>query len=282
MLIDALSYVFGMATLLLIAIPGIARAAGEKKEGVLHEALIGWRYVRGRVSLLGLLTVYGVNNFVFAIACVLIAPLLLSFSNPVLLGLQYAISGCGLLLGGALMTALGGPKKQANGVLLYSILGGVFLAVHGLRPSYVLVTAAGFVLFMMLPVISASNASLWQRKVPSQLHGRCFAIQQLLLHAVTAIGYCVAGPLSDRVFEPLFGPHGTLAGSVGAVIGIGPGRGIAFVFILLGALMTLVAAWAWSVPAIRHADDMEEAPAEAAGAPLAIEGEQASASGVSA
>lgn len=261
LLIDASTFAVGIVTLLLVTIPRAPANTGAAPESVLREAVIGWRYVHGRPGLLGLLKVYGYNHFVFAIASVLIAPLLLSFSTPERVGMQYAISGCGLLLGGLAMTMSGGPKKRINGVLVFSMLGGVFLAVHGLHPTFLLVAAAGFVLFTMLPAIDASNNSLWQSKVPPQLLGRCFAIQDLVLNVAMAIGYCLAGPLSDYVFGPALLENGWLADSVGSVIGVGPGRGIGLMFVLLGVSMSLVALWAYGVPAIRRIDELEDVAA---------------------
>jgi DHA3 family macrolide efflux protein-like MFS transporter len=257
--LDALTFAVGVATLAAAFIPRPAPIARENREGLLREALIGWRYVHERPGLMGLLAIYGSNNFVFSVATVLIAPLLLSFSDPKRLGMQYAISGSGLMLGGIAMTAWGGPRKRINGVLAFSLFAGVLLAAHAIRPSFTLVAVAGFVLFLMLPVIAASRNSLWQSKVPAGLQGRCFAIQQVLLNVVTVLGYCLAGPLSQYVFEPLLAKGGPLAGSVGLLIGVGPGRGIGLMFIALGVFMTLTAIIAYSVPAIRQIDELPDA-----------------------
>jgi hypothetical protein len=48
-----------------------------------------------------------------------------------------------------------------------------------------------------------------------------------------------AGPLADKVFEPWLSVHGLLAGTVGRIIGVGPGRGMGFMFIILGAMAGL-------------------------------------------
>jgi MFS family permease len=256
---DAMTFVVGFGTLTLATIPRIARAVRKEQIGALADATEGWRYVRERPGLTGLLTIYGTNYFVFAMACVLIAPLLLSFATPTLLGIQYAIGGVGLFIGGLVMTAFGGPRKRAHGVLLYSALSGIALALHGVWPSFALVTAAGFVLFLLMPVINASSAALWQTKVPADLQGRCFAIQHLVFYLVTAAGYLLAGPLSDLVFEPALAEHGALAWSVGTLIGTGPGRGIGLMFILLGATMSAVALAAARLPAIRQVDELPDA-----------------------
>lgn len=259
--LDALTFLAGVVTLAMASIPRHAAITTESREGLLSEAAMGWRYVSARPSLVGMLAISGWNNLLFSMACVVIAPLLLSFANPQLLGMQYAISGVGLLLGGFAMVAWGGPRKRVHGVLFFSCVGGLCLAATGARPSFLLAAAAGFVLFLVIPVIAASGSSLWQSKVPSALQGRCFAIQRILFSLATIMGYCLAGPLSESVFEPLLKRDGPLAGSVGAIIGAGTGRGTGFMFIVMGAFMTLFALGAWCVPAIRNIDEMADASA---------------------
>jgi len=259
LILDALTFLVGLATLVAARIPRPVPAAAKNRQGLFQEAAIGWRYVHERPGLMGLMAIYGSNQLWFSIACIVIAPLLLSFGDPTRLGLQYAITGIGLLLGGIAMAAWGGPRKRIHGVLAFSALAGLCLAVHGFRPSFMLVAVAGFVFFLMLPVIAASSNSLWQTKVPVHLQGRCFAMQRVLFHVTTLIGYCAAGPLAQYVFEPLLTKHGGLAGSVGSVIGVGPGRGFALMFITLGTLMTLIAVAAYSIPAIRNIDELADA-----------------------
>lgn len=255
--LDAVSFLVGVAALVVSRIPPVS-ASRQNRPGLLREAVIGWRYVHERPGLMGLLAIYGSNNFLFSVARVVIAPLLLSFTSPARLGMQYAISGSGLLLGGVAMTVWGGPRKRVNGVLIFSALAGVCAVAHGLRPSFTLIAVAGFVLFLMLPVIAASSSSLWQAKVPAGLQGRCFAMQRAVFYASTLLGYFLAGSASEHVFEPLLAKGGPLAGSVGLIIGVGPGRGLGLMFITLGTVMTLVAITAYSVPAIRQIDEMAD------------------------
>jgi MFS transporter, DHA3 family, macrolide efflux protein len=259
MTVDALTFGVGVATLAAAHIPRAVSSARQNREGLLREAVIGWRYVHERPGLKGLVGLVAWNKFLFSICCVIVAPLLLSFSTPARLGMQYAISGSGLLVGGIAIAALGGPRKRIHGVLAFSILGGVCMAAHGLRPSFGLIAVAGFILFLMLPVISSSNNSIWQTKVPGGLQGRCFAIQRLVFNTSTVLGFCLAGPLSKYVFQPLLEKGGPLAGSVGMLIGVGPGRGLGLMFIALGTLMSSVAIAAYSLPAIRDIDQMPDA-----------------------
>jgi len=66
------------------------------------------------------------------------------------------------------------------------------------------------------------------------------------------LSYLVAGPLADRVFEPLLMPGGPLAGSVGRILGVGKGRGIALMLILTGFFIILVVALASRSPRLMH------------------------------
>lgn len=256
---DALTFVIGVATLALARIPQSGTVSRGARQSLFREAAMGWRYVLELPGLMGLLIVFGSNNFLLSMAGVVIAPLLLSFSDPARLGVQYAISGTGWLLGGIALTVWGGPRKLVDGVLAFWTLAGICLAAHGLRPSFTLAAIAGFLCFLMVPVAAASNNSIWQAKVPAELQGRCFATQRVLLQAATLSAFCLAGPLSEKLFEPLLRRGGPLAGSVGLIIGVGAGRGLGLMFITLGTLMTLISLAAYSIPAIRQIDDLVEA-----------------------
>lgn len=270
LIVDALTFVIGVIALCFARVPRPLRSA-EAEQSLWREAATGFRYVHDRPGLYGLLLVFGATNFLFGIASIAITPLVLSFADAALLGVQMAVGGCGLLLGGLAMSTWGGPKRRIHGVLGFSLAAGVLLAVHGLAPSFALVLVAGFGFFLTLPVLNASNAALWQSKVPADLQGRCFAIQRVLSEAAMPLGYCLAGPLAERVFEPLMAPGGALAGTVGAWIGVGPGRGLGLMFIVLGVLMTAVAASAYAVRAIRRIEDeLPDAPILATGSAAGV------------
>ena len=263
LLIDALTFVIGALALYLARVPRPARTTPPEEENLWREAATGFRYVRDRPGLRGLLAVLGLSNFFFGIGSIAITPLVLSIANgsEAMLGLQMSIGCSGLLVGGVIMSLWGGPRSRIHCVLGFTLLAGLFIALHGLAPSFALVTAAGFALFLTIPFTNSANAALWQSKVPAELQGRCFAIQRVLSEAAMPLGYCLAGPLAEHVFEPLLMPGGALAATVGGWIGTGPGRGLGLMFIVLGALMMLVAIGAYGVRAIRRIEgDLPDAP----------------------
>ena len=272
----ALVVVTGLLALVWARIPRPKRTVDDGEQGLWHEAATGFAYVRERRGLFGLLVVFGLSNFMFGIASIAITPLILSLADPALLGMQMAIGGVGLLIGGLAMSTWGGPSRRVVGMLGFSMLAGVFLAAHGLRPSFALVVVAGFLFFLSVPIINASNATLWQSKVPADLQGRCFAIQRVLSESAMPVAFCLAGPLAEHVFEPLMAADGPLAGSIGLLIGTGPGRGLGLMFIVLGLAMVAIAAVAWSVRSIRNVEDeLPDAPVAAEPvAPAAPVGEE--------
>ena len=69
------------------------------------------------------------------------------------------------------------------------------------------------------------------------------------------LAYLIAGPLADRVFEPLLAPGGPLAPSVGQLLGTGPGRGIGLLFIIMGIIKALVSIGGYLYPRIRLVED---------------------------
>jgi DHA3 family macrolide efflux protein-like MFS transporter len=240
-LLDFATFLVAIVSLLAVAIPNPPRESGETpatpRRPLLVEAKDGWIYIRERNGLLGILALASVINFAIGLVQTLITPLILSFASPAVLGVVLSIAGSGMLLGSLLMAVWGGPRRQVMGMLGFLAVQGVTLVGGGLRPSPVLVGASAFLYLICLPIIISCSQSIWQKKVPPAMLGRIFAIRQMTSAAALPIAYLLAGPLSDRLFEPLLAVHGPLAGTLGRVIGVGPGRGIGLLFIALGLLL---------------------------------------------
>jgi MFS transporter, DHA3 family, macrolide efflux protein len=60
------------------------------------------------------------------------------------------------------------------------------------------------------------------------------------------LAFLIAGPLAETIFEPLLAVGGPLATSVGMFIGVGPGRGIAPIFVLMGIPPILAAVFGYA------------------------------------
>ena len=66
------------------------------------------------------------------------------------------------------------------------------------------------------------------------------------------LAFLIAGPLADNVFEPLLAVDGPLANSVGQIIGVGPGRGMAFMLVVFGIAIIAIAIAAYQYRPLRN------------------------------
>jgi MFS transporter, DHA3 family, macrolide efflux protein len=274
-LIDVVTFLVAVSTLLVVRVPRPAVSAeGSAARGnLLREAAAGWTYIRLRTGLLALLALLAATNFSMGIMQVLVAPMVLAFSSAAVLGRVLSIAGLGMLAGSILMSIWGGPRRRVAGILALLFFQGLSLIVGGLRPSALLITAAGFVFLFAAPLLLGTSQVLWQSKVPPDLQGRVFAMRRLVAWSAAPLAYLIAGPLADRVFEPLLVPGGPLADSVGRWLGVGEGRGIGLLHVVLGSLVILTVAVAARLPRLRRLE--EEIPdAIPAGPPRSEDGRE--------
>lgn len=255
-LIDFATFIFAVATLLLVRIPQpFKNQHAPASESLLKEISFGCAYVMARPGLLGLLLFFACTNFLGGFLTVLTAPLILSFTTGPVLGMVLSIGGSGLLAGSLVMSAWGGPGRRMWGVFAFEILGGVCLVLAGFSPSARLVAIAAFFFYFSRPFINGCSQAIWQSKIPPELQGRVFAVRRVLAWSTLPLAYLLAGPLADHLFEPLLSERGALASSVGLLIGTGPGRGIGFLFMILGLLIVLLVSLAYSYSRLRLVED---------------------------
>ena len=108
------------------------------------------------------------------------------------------------------------------------------LTAAGLPPNLVILTTAAFIVLFCGAVINSCSQAIWMSKTEPDVQGRVFATRRMIAWSSIPIAYLLAGPLADKVFEPLMAADGALAASVGHLISVGPGRGVALLYIVLG------------------------------------------------
>ncbi|WP_246162866.1 MULTISPECIES: MFS transporter [Brasilonema] len=257
MLIDVATFAFSLVTLLLVRFPRPETTTeGKKGQGtLLHESAYGWSYITARPGLLGLLIFFAGSNFVMGVVSVLVTPLVLAFGPVALLGTVLSVGGSGMLLGSLVMTVWGGGKRRIYNVLTFTFLGGLCIFFSGLRPSVPVFFFTAFFYFFGIPLINGSSQAIWQSKVPPDVQGRVFAVRRMIASASLPLAYVIAGPLADRVFEPLLAVGGPLAGSIGKIIGVGKGYGIALLFVVMGVLTVVATVGGYLYPRLRLVED---------------------------
>jgi MFS family permease len=255
LLIDFVTFLFAVTTLLIIRIPKPETTAEGEEGSLLREVAYGWRYISSRPGLLGFILFSAPANLLLGFVLVLTVPMILSFASPAVLGTVISIGGSGMLVGSLVMGAWGGPKRRICGVYGFGLLCGLCIILAGLQPSPPLIAIAAFLFFFSLPFMNGLTNAVLQSKVAPDVQGRVFALVQMIAASISPLSYLTAGPLADHVFEPLLAVDGPLAGSVGKIIGTGPGRGIGLFFIALGILFWLSTVASYLHPRIRLLED---------------------------
>jgi MFS family permease len=275
-LIDFTSFLFAISTLLFVHIPRVTTTADGRagKGTLLKEALYGWSYIMARPGLASLMMLFAIANFITEMTVVLFTPLILSFTSAAQLGLAMSLSSSGFLVGGLIMSVWGGPKRRVRAVIISLVLLGLFSALIGLRASVGLIISSSFMATLCWPIVASSNQVIWQKKVAPDVQGRVFAIRRTIVLATPLLTYVIAGPLADRVFEPMMAVNGPLAGSIGQILGMGQGRGIGLLFVSMGLLLALVTAISYLSPHLRRVED--ELPDAVTGQPILAEAGNAS------
>lgn len=251
-MIDLVTFFIAVGALLAVRIPKprVEAAPAVRKTSFLRDSVYGWSYIATRRGLLGLVAFSAVIQFTMGMAVVLLPPLVLSFASAAELGTIMSIGSIGGLAGGIAMSTWGGPKSRMRGVAGFGMLFGICVLMLGLKPSVALLVAAYFGIFFSLPVIGGCSQYIWQTKTPPEVQGRVFAMRRLMGMSTLPIAYMLAGPAADQVFEPMLAVGGSLAGGIGGIIGVGTGRGIGLMFILVGLLPTIAAVWAYFSPSL--------------------------------
>jgi MFS transporter, DHA3 family, macrolide efflux protein len=261
MIIDVVTFVFAIGTLLFVHIPQPKRTqAGVESRGSLWaESIYGFRYIFRRPSLLGLQLVFLGVNLTSPIALTLLAPMVLARTgeNTVALGTIQAALGAGGLCGGLLLSTWGGPKRRVHGVLLgmvgSGLLGISLLGIGGALPFWII---GAFAIMFFMQITNASNQAIWQAKVDPDVQGRVFAVRRLIAQISAPLAMLLAGPLADWIFEPAMQPGGALAASFGWLVGTGSGSGMALIFMIIGILSAGIGLSGYLFPAVRKAEDL--------------------------
>ncbi|MEJ2759314.1 MAG: MFS transporter, partial [Anaerolineales bacterium] len=196
------TFFFAIGTLLFVHIPQPASSQPEQQGNTLRQDIVfGFRYLKERPGLFGLAVFIAMINLVISAVTVLSTPMILSFTDAKVLGSIQSVSSIGLFLGGVLVSAWGGTKRKMHGIYLGVLVSGLGLTFTGMRQTALWIGAGMFVFLFPITLVNASIRAITQTKIPLDLQGRIFSIIFMLARASVPVGYLLAGPLADMVFE---------------------------------------------------------------------------------
>lgn len=259
-LIDIITFIAAIGTLLIVTIPQPKQSEVGKRagRGLLKEVGDGFRFMLETPSLLWLQANFLGVNLMSGMSTMLRTPMVLARTgnDELTLGIVSSIMAGGGLVGGLAMSIWGGPKRRIRGVFSGLILMNLSRAVIGLGREVIVWSLGGFLIMFFVAVTNATNQAFWQAKTPADIQGRVFATRRLTGQLTLPIAVLIAGPLSDRLFEPAMAVNGSLAPIFGGLVGTGPGAGMSLLIVFAAVIGLILPVLSYTIPAVRNLEDI--------------------------
>lgn len=211
----------------------------------------GWRAIASRRGVALLIFMISAVTFFLGFLQTLIAPMVLSFADARTLGAIQSVSAVGMLASSLLIGMISVGRRYAGILAVGLTVAGLAMALMGLTTNTYAIIAGGFLFLSALPFVNMSADVLVRRNIPNEKQGRVWGMVGVLSQLGFIAAYAIAGPLADHVFNPLLEEGGLLASSVGRLVGVGPERGIGFLFVIAGLLVVAMAAVTYGFRSIR-------------------------------
>ena len=239
LMLDVISYVVAVAVLLVVRFP--ATMAWRRRESLADEIRHGFTYFWQRRGLRAMLLFFVALNGFLAAVLVLVSPLVLTIGTLADAGRVGTFAAVGGLAAGLVMAVWGGPRRmRMRGMLLSVVAFAASAAVVGSRPDLAVMTVGAVGLSFTLVVMNSIWITIIHTKVPQRFHGRVIALNQMVALTVLSLGFALA-PFAGELLEPAMLPGGGLADTLGAIVGVGPGRGIAALYVICAAVIAALA-----------------------------------------
>ncbi|MEZ0066049.1 amino acid adenylation domain-containing protein [Streptacidiphilus sp. MAP12-20] len=259
---DVVSYLFAVGVVALVRFP--QAMAWRRRESITAEIRAGFRRSLGSRHFRAMLVFFAALNIFLSPLFLLTTPLVLSISKLAATGWVAMCGGLGATLGGLILLVWGGPRGlRLRGMLLTTLGLAAAAAFTGLRPSVPVVALGAFGMALGLALLNGIYATIIQTKVPQRFHGRVIAVNTMIAWSTLPVGFAVVAPFGPKLLQPLMDRHGTLAGTVGQLIGTGPGRGIGLLYLVFGLAIGLLALLSLRVPVLARFDrEVPDAPSD--------------------
>jgi diaminobutyrate-2-oxoglutarate transaminase len=230
------------------------RTARGLMRGVVRNMMLGIAFFRTEPLMLGLLGYVIVQGALLSLASLMVTPLVLASHSEQQLGVIYVCASLGGLAGVGLLVVGPDPSRLMPLLLLADAVLSLAVLMIGLVDSTFLYCLFGFLAITTASMAEGCCNVLWLRKIPSARRASVLAlIGMVSTITMTAVIYG-GGVLADRFLEPALMPGGALASSLGSVLGLGKGRGIALLFIGSGGVGLTLCVATLLYPRMRRID----------------------------
>jgi DHA3 family macrolide efflux protein-like MFS transporter len=191
-------------------------------------------------GILILISVTSLILFYIGLLQALFTPMALSFTDPRTLGTAQSVCAIGMLISSLIIGLFGGKRKHVLILSVFLGLMGICYSFIGVIESIWAIILPGFLFFFTVPFVNSSIEVLIRQNVSNEKQGRVWALISVITNIGAMLAYAIAGFLADKIFNPLLMPEGALSTTFGLMFGVGPGRGIAFIFFISGIFVVIL------------------------------------------
>lgn len=176
----------------------------------------------------------------FTLVTILIVPLVLSNYSTRDLGITLSFEAMGGVIGGMLLVMVAPPKRPMLVILGCDVATSLCIFFAGftqdLRLYWLFFAIAGF----CAAVAGTCVYAIWMSHIPPERRGSILVAIATASMLTTLVIVLFGGALVDFVFDPAMAVGGALASTAGELIGVGKGRGMALMFVVVGVISLLL------------------------------------------
>lgn len=194
-------------------------------------------------GLLGLIFFNTFNNLLGGVFFALMDAYGLQLVSVQVWGTLWGVLSLGFIVGGLIVARRGLGANPLRSMLLTNVVLWVITIIFPMQPSIVLLTIGMAIYLCLVPVIEAAEQTILQKVIPLERQGRVFGFAQSIEQSASPAMAFIIGPIAQFIFIPYM-TTGAGVELIGDWFGVGPGRGIALLFVLtavVGLAMTLLA-----------------------------------------
>ena len=235
--IDLITFAVAFVTLaLFVKLPEHSRE--NSREGVLHAAAEGLRYLRNNRGIFDLIMFLAVINLFASVYNAALPAMMLSArgGGEVALGVINTVTGVAMVAGSVLASVWPKPRSRVrvicNTLLISMSTENFFLAFGRSLPVWCVGAVLGW---LVIPLMNANLDVVMRGSIPVEMQGRVYSARNSFQFFTIPIGYMLGGYLVDNVFEPFMATQD--AGSMLVTLfGAEKGAGAAMLFAVIAAL----------------------------------------------
>ena len=237
-LVDVATCFFGIATITFFKSKKIKAKGNLNLKNVYLDLVEAYNWLKKQKGLLSLVLILCICNGLHGFISVLLPPMVLSFTDATGLGFVESVAGMAFLVGSIISLRIS-DKIQGNMkvAIVMGLLCGLALILGSLRPSIYLLSICFIFEGVSGTIQYTISSGAWLAITDEKIRGRALALRGTIAQMLRPLGIAIAGPLGDYL-EFSFYPENVNV--LSPLVGIGPGRGYAILFFIVGVIYTVL------------------------------------------